>query len=149
MTWNKAEYVKLLLWREAGTQDKYLVALRTTADYYGWTQEFEVWTPKPIGTIGKYTLCMDPGRTQASIHRAGKPHRISRSPSKHANAAGLVNQFRLSRNCGLFECAEVAHFTQGDWYWLEGPYRERIDRERWEAIYEAGPHERRGGLVSA
>ena len=148
MTWDKSKYVKLLLERKTGTQDKYLIALWTTANYYGWTEQFEVWRPKTIYESGGYKFCMDPGRTQASIHRAGKPHRVSRSPSTHGNPAGLVNQFKLSENCTLFDCAELAHFTKGDWYWLEGPHRERIKRDRWELIYQEKTSRKERGLVS-
>ena len=149
MTWDPNAYVKLLLNREAGTRDKYLIALRTTADYYGWTEDFPIWTPKTVAVSGGYELCVDPGRRGRMFCEAGIRLRVCRSPSTAGNPRGMTNAFKVSTNCGKWDIAEVAHFTQGDWYWMTGPHGERIERARWEAHYqECNPRER-GGLVSA
>ena len=149
MTWDPNQYVKLLLNREAGTRDKYLIALRATADYYGWTQEFPVWSPKGIGTSGGYELIADPGRKGRMFCEAGMRLRVCRSPSRAGNPRGMTNAFKVSTNCGKWDIAEVAHFTQGDWYWMTGPFGERITRERWELHYQARNPQERRGLVSA
>ena len=146
---NGSEFIKLLLWRGAGKKDKYLVALRATANYYGWTQEFEEWTPRSIGEAGNYTYCIDPGRKGNLIYASGMRLRICRSPKKQGMPAGLTNQFKVSRNCGLLDIAEIAHFTNVDWHWMDGPFGERIERARWERIYQAGIPGRRGVAVSA
>ena len=148
MTWNPNLYCKLLIERPAsGSADKYLISLRTTADYYGWTQEFERWSPKVLYEEGGRQFCMAPTRGQMFCE-AGRRHRICRTATKHGYPHGMTNQFKVSRTCGLFDLSEIAHFTKGDWYWMSSPSGERISRDRWESIYQKGPHNRRAGLVS-
>ena len=62
MSWVDSDYIKLLIWRSPSGPDRWLISLRATADYYGWTKHFEVWSPKVIGTSGGYQLLTDPGR---------------------------------------------------------------------------------------
>ena len=151
MTWDGSKYVKLLIWRRQGRGDSWLIALRTTADYYGWTKQFEVWTPKVIGTSGRYDLVMDPGRRGEMFCEGGRRHRVCRSTSRAGNPAGKTNQFKVSEASTLFDLAEIAHFTQGDWYWMETFNGERFSREHWEDIYRAGGRDispvREGALI--
>ncbi len=42
-----AEFVTLKLGETRSGKAKKLHALRTTADYYGWTEKFEEWSFKP------------------------------------------------------------------------------------------------------
>ena len=149
MTWDNAKYVKLLLERRANRRDKYLIALRTTADYYGWTKQFPAWTPRVLGRSGKYLLVRDPGRRGEMFCEAGFRVRVSRDPSKSGWPRGKVNAFKLSNNCSLWDLSEVAHFTEGDWYWMTGPKGERVSRERWELRYQTKIPPERRGLVSA
>lgn len=144
-----SQYVKLLLWRGGGKKDKYLIALRTTADFYGWTQEFEHWSPRMIYQSGGYEMCVDPGRRGNLVLASGRRHRVCRSPVKMGYPRGLTNQFKLSRNCGVLDIAEVAHFTKGEWHWMDTAYGERISRERWERIYQAGIPGQMGVIASA
>ena len=144
-----SQFVKLLLWRSQGSKDKYLVALRTTADFYGWTQEFEEWTPRNLWSDDQYSYCVDPGRKGNLMLSSGRRHRVCRSPVKAGYPKGLTNQFKLSRNCGVLDIAEVAHFTQGDWHWMDTAYGERISRDRWERIYQAGIPGQMGVIASA
>ena len=62
VTWDGSKYVKLLIWRPDQGPDRWLIALRTTADYYGWTKEFELWSPKAAMVTEGYTYFRDPGR---------------------------------------------------------------------------------------
>lgn len=142
------DFVKLLLWRSQGKKDKYVVALRATAEFYGWTKEFEEWSPRALWESGGYEMCVDPGRKGNLILASGKRLRVCRSANKQGYPKGLTNQFKVSRNCGLLDIAELAHFTERDWRWMDGPYGERIDRERWERIYQAGIPGRRGAACS-
>ena len=142
-------YVKLLLHRPNATASKYLIAMRATADYYGWTKHFEIWTPKPIATDEGYIYCMDPGRKGHVMHEPGRRHRICRSPVRQGYPKGLTNAFRISRNCSLLDLAEVAHLTEADWCWMDSPFGERLSRDHWERIYQAGIPGRRGVAVTA
>ena len=149
MTWDPQKYVKLLLEREIGQKDKYLIALRTTADYYGWSQAFPIWTPKVVETRDGIQLCRDPGRRGTLLGEAGTRLRVSRSKSTAGHPRGEVNAFKVSNNCTLWDIAEVAHFTNGDWYWMTSPVGTRIRRENWEARYQSKEPQQRRGLVSA
>lgn len=138
MTWESAKYIKLLLSRQAGTRDRYLIALRATADYYGWTEEFPEWSLETtLGPDGRQ-YSRDPGRKGRLETEAGMRLRVCRSPSTAGNPAGLTNAFKVSNNCRLIDIAEVAHFTQGDWYWMTGPHGERISRDRWKEMFQTG-----------
>ena len=148
MSWVDSDYIKLLLWRPETGKDRWLIALRTTADYYGWTKEFEEWSPKVIGTSGGYQLCTDPGRRGKMYCEGGRRHRISRDPSRRGHTPGLCNQFKVSRSCTLFDMAELASLTEVNWYWMSAPTGERISRDRWLAMHEAGTRNQRAGLVS-
>ena len=148
MTWDNSKYIKLLLERREGRSDKWLIALRTTADYYGWTEKFPTWTLRPApgqGPEGRFA--MHPGRGEMFCER-GVKCRVCRSVSRNANPPGKTNQFKVSRTCGVFDMAEIAYFTQSDWHWMSGPDCRRRTRDEWLAIYDAQTHKRRGGLVS-
>ena len=136
MTWDNSKYVKLLLWRPDSGADRWLIALRTTADYYGWTQNYETWRPKTVGTSGGYQLCVDPGRRSEMFCEGGQRLRICRSPKTGGNPAGLTNQFKVSASCTQFDIAELAYLTNVDWYWMTGLYGQRITRDRWLAIHK-------------
>ena len=49
--------------------------------------------------------------------------------------AGFTNAFKVTSNTGLFDLAELAHFTKVDWNWMESLCGQRIDRERWADRY--------------
>jgi hypothetical protein len=146
MTWDNSKYVKLLLWRPDSGADRWLIALRTTADYYGWTKHFETWRPKSIGTSGGYTLCRDPGRRGEMFCEGGRRLRICRSPKTGGNPAGFTNQFKVSRSCTQFDIAELAYLTNEGWYWMTGLYGQRIARESWLAIHSEKLRAERGAV---
>ena len=130
-------YVTLKLGETKSGNAKTLHALRATADYYGWTEEFEEWVAKPVESSGKYVLLRGPGRRGHPQCSGGRRMRISRSPSRAGQAAGLVNAFKVSSNTGLFDLAELAHFTKIDWNWMTDVSYQRVSREDWERRYAA------------
>ena len=149
MTYGEKDFIKLLLWRGADGRARWVKALRATADYYAWTEHFEPWTPKIIGSSAGHTIFQMPCRSGPGIAAGGKRRRICWSQSTHGNPAGKTNQFTMSNSCRLIDYAELAHFSKGNWHWMSGPTGERISRDRWEAIYETAGHNRGAGLVSA
>ena len=149
MTWDNNKYIKLLLERKQGQQDKYLIALRTTAEFYGWTEAFCEWESKVLFSDGHYSYCAHPGNKGEMFCEAGTRLRICRAPTRSGYPRGKTNSFKVSNNCTISDLAEVAHFTEGDWYWMSTPYGERIGRVRWDDIYQARIHQQRRGLVSA
>ena len=146
MTWDGSQYVKLLIWRPDKGPDRWLIALRTTADYYGWTEQFPRWTPKIVSGSGKYAWCMDPGRRGEMFCESGRKQVICRAASRHGNPARMTNQFKVSASCRLFDLAEVAALTNVDWHWMSAPNGERLSREHWLSLYEAGPRRGRGAV---
>ena len=146
MTWDNRKYLKLLLSRPEIGADRWLIALRTTADYYGWTNYFEPWSPKTVQTTGGYSFSRDPGRRGEMFCESGVRLRICRSPQRQGNPAGSTNAFKVSKSCTLFDISEIAYLTQVDWNWMTGPRGERISRDRWLAIHEAGLRTGRGAV---
>ena len=149
MTVAGRDYVKLLIGREAGTRDRYLIAQRATADYYGWTKEFPAWRPRMAPGQSDPNIVLCPSRRGELRTEAGKRLVISRAPSTAGWPRGKANAFKVSNNCTNLDLAEIAHFVDVDWYWMEGLFGQRRSREEWEAIYQSGNTRVRGGLVSA
>lgn len=148
MSWSDKDYIKLLIWRPPSGPDRWLIALRTTADYYGWTEKFPMWSPKPIGTSGGYTLTREPGRRGRMYCEGGVRLRICRSPKTAGNPAGFTNAFKVSKSCTQFDLAELAYLTNEGWYWMSSQYGERISRDEWLRMHEAGTQKQGRGLVS-
>jgi hypothetical protein len=88
-----------------------------------------------------------PKRNGRGHAAGGKRLRISRSSSRQGNPAGLTNQFLVSNSMRLVDLAELAHFTQGDWHWMETFNGDRLSREHWEEIYQAASPKIGRGLV--
>ena len=130
-------YVKLVLGEDGIKNRAYLICLRTTADFYGWSVGLPTWGPKELAVIGGRSVGRDPGRKGSFKLAPGKRLRISRSPSTGGNPAGFVNAFRISKQVGVKHLAQLAHVTEGDWFWMQGLHGERVSRERWEEIYQA------------
>ena len=137
MSWSDKDYIKLLIERPETGPDKWLIALRTTADYYGWSEKFPEWSPKVHSTDGKYEFVASPTRRGRMYCESGRKHRISRDPSRRGHTPGLCNQFKVSNSCGIKDLAEVAALTDGEWFWMSSPRGERISREKWAEFWQA------------
>ena len=148
MSWSDKNYIKLLLYRPPTGADRWLIALRATADYYGWTEQFPTWSPEPIGTSGGYTLMREPGRRGRMYCESGVQLRISRDPSRRGHTPGKCNQFKVSASCTMFDLAELAYLTNEGWYWMSSPRGGRISRDEWLRMHEAGTQRDGRGLVS-
>lgn len=142
------EFVKLTIFRDSAGRARWVRALKATADFYGWTDTFERWVPNGGSQNGSYTFIQKPHRDSKNNRGGGKRLRICRSKSRSGNPAGLTNEFTISNSCRLIDLAELAHFTKGDWHWMSTPTGERVTRDRWEAMYDAGTQKRWAGLVS-
>lgn len=129
-------YIKLQIGLSTTKRSKWVVALKTTADYYGWTEAFPVWAPQGGFTVGDRYYHQHPGKRGGNRLCGGNRHRICRARTTAGYPRGMTNAFRLSSSCATVDIAELAHFTKGDWCWIEGLHGERISRERWEAIYQ-------------
>ena len=131
------QYVTLKLGETSGGHAKKLHALRSTADYYGWTKEFEPWVGKPVSSEGDRTFLLDAGRRGHPQCSSGYRVRICRTSDLDGFPAGFTNAFKVTANTGLFDLAELAHFTDVEWYWMTTKTGERVSREEWAARYAA------------
>ena len=143
------QYIKLQLGTSDSTKPKWLIALRTTADYYGWSNHFEPWGPKPIEVGDGRVYGYDPGRRGGLQWSGGVKLRIGRAEARLGYPRQTTNRFRVSSAVSQFDLAELAHFTDGDWHWMESKSLVKITADRWEAMYQTGTSGRKGGLVSA
>ena len=148
MSWSDKDYVKLLLYRPPTGADRWLIALRATADYYGWTKHFEAWSPKVAYSQGGYDFVASPTRRGRMYCESGTQLRISRHPSRRGHTPGFVNAFKVSNSCTMFDLAELAYLTEVDWYWMSSPRGGRISRDEWLRMHDAGTPNGRAGLVS-
>lgn len=142
------QYVKLQLGTSDTTKPKWLIAMRATADYYGWTKHFEPWGPKPIAEVNGVTYAMHPGTRGGNQWAGGVKLRIGRAEPGLGYARQATNRFRVSSAVSQFDLAELAHFTEGDWHWMETKAGVKVTADRWESMYQVGTAGRKGGLVS-
>ena len=139
--------VRLVLSWPEGQRARTLWTFRATADYYGWSEEFEIWRPKTQFSAGGYDFVRMPCQAGAGIAESGRTLRIGRGPTAHSNPAGLTNQFKVSNCTGKFDLAELAHFTKVEWTWLEDMSGSRILRDHWEHIWQSTSTRIGRGLV--
>lgn len=139
MSWDPNLFCKLVLDQTPNKQGKFLYCLKSTAAHYGWDEAFPVWTPPAIYSDSNYSYCLAPRRGTHLAHQGGRRHFICRSERRQGHPAGKTNAFRVSRNCGLADIAEIAHFSSGPWCWISCQYGGRRSRDEWEAIYLNGP----------
>ena len=123
--------------------------MRSTADYYGWSEKFPRWTIKPTFEKGGYTFGNMPNSSSEMFCSKGLHLRICRSPSTQGQPRGATNRFKVSTNATLFDIAEVGALTQVDWNWMTAPNGDRLSRAHWLSIHEKGPRRSGDELVSA
>ena len=133
-------FVTLKIGETRSGNTKKLHALRSTANYYGWTEYFEEWSLKTEFIQGSRQFGFDPGRRGHPQCSPGRRLRICRSPSKSGLPAGFTNAFKVTSNVGLLDLAELAHFTKVDWEWMEDTSYARVSRDRWEDRYARATH---------
>lgn len=122
-------FKRLVIGRYGDGRSVSLMAPIETCDFYGWSDSFEVWTPKKTdGGNGRSFFQMTKPRAMNG-DAGGKRFRISRSPSRAGYPAGFTNQFRISSNWRQIDLFELAKGTQVDWYWLADPTGHKWLRE--------------------
>ena len=134
------DYVTLKLGETKTGKAKKLHALRSTADYYGWTEQFEPWVGNLFYAQSGMAMLQDPGRKGHPQCSSGYRVRICRAHEMAGFPAGFTNAFKVTANTGLLDLAELAHFTKGDWYWMSTRTGERITRDVWEDRYAGISH---------
>lgn len=130
-----SQFITLKIAQTRAGKAKTLHALRTTADYYGWTEAFPEWVGQVQTSQGGRGILLDPGRRGHPQCSAGRRLRICRVVSKDGFPRGATNAFKVSSNTGLLDLAELAHFTKGEWHWMQDPSYQRVSRADWERRY--------------
>ena len=122
-------FKKLEIGRDANDRAIAVMAPIETCDFYGWSEAFEVWTPRKtyLGD-GRVAFRMVKPRTMNG-DAGGKRFRISRSPSRSGYPAGFTNTFRLSSNWRQEDLIKLGEGTKVDWYWIAGPTGHKWLRE--------------------
>lgn len=108
--------------------------LRTTAEKFGWLSAFE---EQEIG-LARMLDPEQPRRRQLMRHRidiGGHGIRICTGGGKKGHPAGSTFRLRCHSRVTNRDLAELAHFTAGEWEWLETMNRDRLTRLEWDAVY--------------
>ena len=107
-----------------------LIALKPTADFYGWSSVFpDIWDAKRVDYADG--LFPHPGRRNLRAYRA-HPLVISRSDTtKQGFPVRMTNRFRVTNNASTLDIAAIAHATQIPFSWLTDKSNKRLDQEHW------------------
>jgi hypothetical protein len=130
MVYKLDDFIELAIRRIAFANWVRLIALKTTADFYGWTEVFPSLNEAkrvdyPDG------LMPHPGRKNLRRFRA-HPLVISRHEgSKHGYPVRLTNRFRVTNNAGVLDIANIAQSTQIPFSWLTDKRGTRLCAEHW------------------
>ena len=141
-------YSRYILRRTRAGNPICIRARTKTADFYGWSSHFEIYTPglyTDPSTGARYVFGPELGKKKA---QAGYSILISRTQSKNRGLATYCNYFRITGEATIADLAHVAAKTDIEWNWMETPSGERRSREKWLAIHEAWTKGREGGVVS-
>lgn len=135
--YRKQDFIRFHVRTTPSGEHIWFKTLTGTADFFGWGKHFQEWWDfkKSLSTDG-YVREMP---YRSDWRTGGKPIRICRSPSKHGHPARVTQTLRISSLLGLRDLAEIAHFAEGDWYWMERPCGARVDRADWEQLYASIP----------
>ena len=107
-----------------------LIALKPTADFYGWTSVFP-----PILEAKRvdYPDGLFPWPNTPNLRRyKAHPLVISRSDTtKQGFPVRMTNRFRVTNNATTLDIAAIAHATQIPFSWMTNKSNERWDHEHW------------------
>lgn len=134
-------HVRLVLFSHAGGNHSLLTCQRATAEYFGWLKHFETYAD-----LMHREAQAGNGRVRANrikaVNREGGGDQlfISRSPSKQGNRPRKTHSFRVNSRVSVADLAELAHFTENEWFWMEARNGVRVDRDTWLRVYSGDAH---------
>ena len=123
-------YIQLNVASGASGVQRWFRVRRDIAEFYGWTDAYDVAGEREPGApvVRSFgTMPTKPFRPDVG----GRKIRISRSPRRDHFEPGMVNQFRISRNCNNTDLAELARLTTPDWAWMETAHGGAWTRDQW------------------
>ena len=129
------DYVKLAISEKPSGRIAWVMAKVGTAEALGWLEHFETFTQhvakrSPDGLVYNSASSRWNGV-------GGKRVRIGFSSDYHRPRPGDRRQFKVGSTCSLFDLAELAHFTSGDWEWMSTPAGVKRTRCEWDSMYQA------------
>ncbi len=107
-----------------------LIALKPTAEFYGWSTVFpNILDAKRVDyPDGLFPWPSSPSARNYKAH----PLVISRSESsKQGFPVRLTNRFRVTNNAGVMDIATIAQATQIPFSWLTDKNNNRLSQEHW------------------
>ena len=110
-----------------------LIALKATANFYGWAEVFPTWNQARAltndGTTRRPAYTIRPRRYR------GVRHFICRDlNTTQGFPARLTNCFRVTNNATAQDLVAIAQATQIDYGWMTAKYGERRKKACWDAI---------------
>ena len=139
MGYGPHEHVKLILRTLPSGQAATLMVKESTAEHLGWLEHYETegeWAARRAaeGVTGPLRYRGSPGKAIGGV-----PLRMGFAEPVAGHPGGTSRQFRIGSKVSLADLAELAHFTEGDWHWMEDRSGRRISRERWLQRYSSIP----------
>ena len=131
------EYCSLLIRRTNDDHPIYLTALKNTAAYYGWLDNFELYLPGTYVDAISGQRYMNNPCLATSRRNGGRSWVISRSNSRHGFPMGLTNKFRVTTLATNRDIAEIAYRTEVHWQWMRSPSGVSRSRDEWLHIHQA------------
>ena len=126
------EYVHLAIRKIRPGDWVQLMCLKTTADYYGWSETFpDISTAKAIDSGDG--LIQFPTRKRPRRTRALRLYISREKAHKKGYPRGLTNCFRVSRNVCNRDLVAMAHATTVDFGWMNDVGYNRVTRDEWLA----------------
>ena len=130
------EHVSLVLHEKPSGRLSWVRAQRANADAFGWTKEFD--TEVEHRAKKSPTGLIQFSKKSVRQKLGGNKMMLGFSSDHYRPAAQTRFSFRVSSNATLLDCAELAHFTEGDWKWMTTPDGVKRTREEWASFYAAG-----------
>lgn len=128
--------MRLILFTHPGGNQSIVTCQRATAEHFGWLTHF-----KTYGELIHEEALAGNGRiTPQQIRAANRPPRgtqirISRAATKGTYASGRAHSLRINSRVSNIDLAELAHFTEAEWHWMEARNGARVDRQKWLDVY--------------
>lgn len=136
-----SQFVRLVLWTQGAGRTATVACQRATAEFFGWTNHFEDLNLKPDYVINGRGYYRDNKRVRGRSGAVGGTRvRICTAESRAGNPSRATYTVRLNSRATLYDQAELAHFTERPFAWMETKCGRRISKEHWEELYQVGAH---------
>ena len=126
------EFLELAIRRLAKGKWVRLIALKSTADFYGWSTVFPLIADAKSIDYPSGIRPM-PMRPKLTNYRACPLYICRSEVSKHGYPKRLTNRFRVTNNAATVDLVAIAQATQIPFGWMTDKAQQRISSDRWLA----------------